>query len=98
MADIAAAFPGTKFTVYTKTSFPLKANCTIPKNLAILRSVWGSFDPMPGSSFPKAVFVPKPVFVPKGDSVPKGGFTCPGSCDSCRVCWNGKTTVYFKQH
>jgi hypothetical protein len=96
MVKLAKKFSETAFAVYTKTNWPqlfrIMRREALPKNLSILKSTWGDFDPMPNVRFEKA------QFVPRGQEVPSGGFICPGSCVDCRECWAPHGTVYFKQH
>jgi hypothetical protein len=94
MVDLAENFKGIAFACYTKTDFPkhYRSRHKIPENLAILRSVWLGFDPMPRTTFKKA------QFVPRGEKIPTGGFVCPRSCVGCRECWAPRGTVYFNQH
>jgi len=98
MVELALRFPKVKFMCYTKSIYPAVwlavMHCTprIPKNLSVMRSIWGKWNSMPNASMFR-----KAIFVPRGATAGKG-LVCPGKCDGCRACWNPKSNILFNQH
>lgn len=87
MCHVAEAFPDTHFMAYTK-QYDLRF--TLPENLVVIASMW------PGYGDPDRITLPR-FWMQDGTEyrVPSSAFTCPGSCEECRVCWwLGRSTGY----
>lgn len=104
MVSVAKEFPNIKFLAFTKkfelVNGYLKKGYRIPKNLKILFSNWD-----------KNFIVDNPYNLPmtyvdfkdksKNPTLPtKNAKVCPGSCETCKMCWNlkKKHAVIFNQH
>ena len=89
--SIAKHFPNVRFLAFTK-SFDLNFK-NVPKNMQIIMSIMPDTKKQPVKGFPKAF---------AGDCKNMGKtIDCPGSCDSCGMCWalnELKVNVHFNMH
>jgi hypothetical protein len=77
--SIAENFPGTQFMMFTKRwdLFPVGE---VPKNLAIILSMWPRLRNPRKLDFPRA-------WLSSDKRKPDYHFKCPGKCDTCYKCW-----------
>jgi hypothetical protein len=95
MIRLAYLLPDTKFLAYTKRyEFEWDNFLHIPKNIVFVMSCWPGY-PLPDNNFPK-------FWVQNGREyrIPENAVPCPGSCESCRICWDLKKgeSVVIKKH
>lgn len=83
--EICDNIPMTRFLVYTKSRLDYSS---APNNLVIYWSIW------PDSLFADAEL---PLLAIANFGNPAGvGYQCPGHCDDCLYCFEGRGHVYFK--
>jgi len=89
---IAHRLPSIKFLAFTKR-YDLNYGF-IPQNLKITFSMW------PGEAEPVTEYAFNKAWVQNGQEsrIPLGAHKCPGSCTSCKHCWESDRDVYFKIH
>ena len=102
MIKLAKKCKGTQFLCFTKkfeiVNKWLDNHKSLPKNLIIVFSCWGGFNPENPHNLPK-------TYVKFGNEeldkfIPKNAFKCSGHCETCQLCWNLKKgqAVYFNKH
>jgi hypothetical protein len=94
MIDIARDYNCTKFLAFTKM-YHLNFD-TVPDNLQIVFSAWPKYHIEAKNGF-------KIAWMQDGTEtrIPKSARDCPGSCESCDMCWNLKqlgNDVVFHKH
>jgi len=94
MVAIAEMFPGVNFLAFTKRH-DLVASATLPDNLVLILSMWPGFGEQADDGFRRA-------WVQDGteDRAPVDALECPGTCETCGMCWNlpkvGLDVVFHK--
>ena len=86
IVQTAASHPDCRFLVYTKRYDLLHGLNPVPKNLAILMSIWKGLEYPSNLKFRKAF---------TGVEAQKRAFPCPGYCGDCRACWISKKDIVF---
>lgn len=103
MCRLARKHKTTNFLCFTKKYDLVNAYIqkhTIPKNLRVVFSRWGSFPAENPNRFPEAYIKFKNDWV----EIPENAIECPGYCGECvlsgKNCWNLEKgeSVYFHQH
>lgn len=95
-ARVAANSPETRFLAFTKQWENVRG-VDFPANFSLVLSGWE------GTEIPAdlAARYPSANCILHAEDMPDGGILCPGSCESCGMCWNlGKIgrDVYFVKH
>jgi len=93
-ASIAQSNPKTKFMAYTKRhEFNFKGR---PRNLAILFSYWPGWGDTKSASKNKC----RMSFMQDGTEqrVTGNEYVCSGTCENCKVCWDGERDIVFAKH
>lgn len=92
MKKVALENPSTQFLAFTKNQEIDITNP--PSNLVIIASQWGDYKW--GENAPKAIVRLKD----ENWEIPKNSILCPGSCVSCKACWNltEGQAVIFDEH
>lgn len=95
-ARIAEAVPSTRFLAFTKQWENVRG-VRFPDNFSLVLSGWE------GTEIPADLREKYPAAncILHAEDMPEGGILCPGSCESCGMCWNlpklGRD-VYFVKH
>jgi hypothetical protein len=97
MKSTAAVFRETQFLVFTKKVDLLLDNpYGWPDNLQVLVSRWPGIKATPETEDFRQAWMLDPKNV--DDQIPKGVFECPGSCESCKYCFEHNGDVLFHKH
>lgn len=92
---IAKQFPAIKFLAFTK-QFDMIDAAAIPANMAVRLSDW------PGVDIPADLAAVLPVAYCDDHTRPAstfdGAFRCPGSCTTCKHCFDSKSNTVFTKH
>lgn len=95
--ETARAFPDVRFLAFSKRFDLFPAARTVPRNFALIASLWPKWGTRPAGY--RAAFMQTPDGAET--RVTRGALECPGNCETCGACWNLRKLrrdVVFMQH
>lgn len=101
MCRVARTNKNTQYLCFTKkwelVDSYVDSGKRIPKNLHIVFSTWGNFQPENPHNFPMTYVMAKNL---DNSYIPDTAIPCTGHCETCQACWQLKKgqSVFFKKH
>lgn len=105
IVELAKRHPKTRFLCFTKkyafVDSWLNTHKSLPSNLNVVYSCWGSFMPDNPHDLPRTFvrYKENSPYVKENEFIPGNAKECEGKCDGCLKCWylkNGESVVFNK--